>query len=94
MKIVACYKCVPNTDNIHVNPDRTINLNGVDWEIGQYDLSAIEEATKLAAATGGAAIALTAGGEIVSNSKLKKAAILPLRFSGAYLTTMQRSSKG
>jgi len=72
MKIVVCYKIVPNSDDIGVNSDRSLKLQDAAMEIGQYDLRAVEEGTKLAAATEGTAIALTVGGEIVANSKLKK----------------------
>lgn len=74
MKIAACYKATPVSDGITVNPDRTLSL-GAEWEIGQYDLCAVEEAVRLAAEQGGQAVALTVGGEIVSNSKLKKAVL-------------------
>jgi electron transfer flavoprotein beta subunit len=75
LKIVACYKCVPNTDNIAAAPDRTFSLDGAEWEIGQYDLRAIEEAARLAAETGASAVALSAGGDVISNSKLKKSVL-------------------
>lgn len=72
MKIVVCYKCVPYDESIKRNSDGTLNLKDVTWEIGQYDLNAVELGVQLAAATGGAAVGLTANGEVVSNSKMKK----------------------
>ena len=71
MKIIACYKSVP-ADPINVNRDRTLDLQNVTWEVGKYDLTAVETAMTLAGKTEGHVIALTAGGEIVSNSKMKK----------------------
>lgn len=73
MKVIVCYKLVPNADEITVNADRTLKLSAASPEIGQYDLRAVEEGVKLAAATGGEAVALTVGGEVVANSKMKKA---------------------
>lgn len=72
MKIVSCYKLTPVSDQISVNKDRTLGFDKAEWEIGSYDLNAVEAAVCLAAQTGGAVTALTVGGEIVTNSKLKK----------------------
>ena len=72
MRIVVCYKIVPDADELSVNNDRSLNLKDAVMEIGQYDLRAVEEGARLAAATGGNVIALTVGGEIVTNSKLRK----------------------
>lgn len=73
MKIIACYKLVPEEQDIRVNSDKTLDLSGAQWKIGQYDLNAVEAGMKLAECVGGEVIALTAGGEIVDNSMLKKA---------------------
>lgn len=73
MKIAACYKIVPDMETVSVKADRTLDMKSVNYEIGSYDLRAVEEANKVAAAAGGEAIAITMGGEIVSNSKMKKA---------------------
>lgn len=72
MKVVACYKCVPSSESISVSRDRSLDMSQAQWEIGQYDLRAIEAASKLAA-DGGVVVGLTAGGDIVDNSKMKKA---------------------
>ena len=75
MKVVACYKCVPNAESVRINADRSIDLSAAEWEIGQYDLCAVEEASHIAAGSGGKAIAMTAGGEIASGSKMKKSVL-------------------
>ncbi len=73
MKIVTCYKLTPVNDQIAVNKDRTLCFDKAEWEIGAYDLNAVEAGVSLAAQTDGIVTALTVGGEIVTNSKLKKA---------------------
>ncbi len=73
MKIVTCYKLVPEENDIRVADDRTLDLSGAAWKVGQYDLNAVEAAMNIAKeAAGSEVIALTCGGEIVDNSKLKK----------------------
>lgn len=71
MKIVACYKCVP-AEPIKVNKDLTLDFSEAAWEVGKYDLAAVEAAMTLASQADGTVLALTANGEIVSNSKMKK----------------------
>lgn len=73
MKIAACYKIVPDMETVSVKADRTLDMKSVNYEISAYDLRAVEEANKLVAANGGEVIAVTMGGDIVSNSKMKKA---------------------
>lgn len=73
MKIVACYKIVPDADKIETKQDRTLSIDLSAVEIGQYDLRAVEEAAKIAEITDGIAVALTVGGDAVANSKMKKA---------------------
>ncbi|NLF34856.1 MAG: putative electron transfer flavoprotein FixA [Clostridiales bacterium] len=76
MKIVVCYKNVPDEQDIAVKADRTLDFSGAVWKIGQYDLNAIEAGTVLATATGDSeVIVLTAGGAVVDNSKQKKAVL-------------------
>jgi len=73
LKIVVCYKLVPNDGNITVKPDKSLDFSACEWEIGQYDLRAVETAAKIAeTAADNVLIALTAGDSIVENSKLKK----------------------
>lgn len=73
MKIVACYKCVPFAEEIEIKKDRTVDLSTASIEIGQYDLRAVETGMRLAEAVGSKVLALTAGGQAVTNSKMKKA---------------------
>lgn len=74
MKIAACYKAVPFSEEIEVRRDRTLDFSKASLEIGQYDLRAVETAMRLKEAAGeGSVVALTIGGETVSNSKMKKA---------------------
>ena len=72
MKIIACYKLVPEEENIQVNKDNTLDISKAEWKVGQYDLNAVATAMELVAAMGGEVVVLTTGGEIVNNSKLKK----------------------
>lgn len=73
MKVVSCYKLVPDVDTIKVNHDRTLDTSSASWEIGQYDLIGVEVATRIIEANEGSTlVALTAGGSITENSKLRK----------------------
>jgi electron transfer flavoprotein beta subunit len=71
MKIVICYKCVPEEQDLRIRPDRTLDWSGAAWKIGQYDLNALEAGVRLAESTGGEALALTCGVR-ADDSKLKK----------------------
>lgn len=68
LKIVVCYKAVPEEQDILVNADHTLSFERSEYKIGVYDLNAVEAGVKL----GGTVIGLTVGGEIVDNSKMKK----------------------
>lgn len=85
MKIAACYKIVPDMETVSVKADRTLDMKSVNYEIGAYDLRAVEEANRLVAANGGEVVAVTMGGDIVSNSKMKKAILSrgPAKMYGA-----------
>lgn len=72
MKIAVCYKCVPFDESIRVKKDRTLDLENITWEIGKYDLNAAEAAVQIAAASGGEAVAVSANGKVISDSKMKK----------------------
>ena len=73
MKYVVCYKLVPNESSIGVGGDKSLDFGGCEWEIGQYDLRAVETAAKLTEASPeNVLIALTVGDAMVENSKLKK----------------------
>lgn len=76
MKIVVCYKNVANSESIKINSDGSLDFSQAAWEIGQYDMNAIEAAASIAAAVpGSSVIALTVAGGIVDNSKLRKAVL-------------------
>jgi len=73
MKIVVCYKLVPSVETISSRPDRKLDFSAAEWEIGQYDLNAVEAATRLKeAAADNTLTALTYGGAATDNTKLRK----------------------
>lgn len=73
MKIVVCYKLVPDEEKIQFKKGAMPDLSACEWQISQYDLCAIEAASKIAEQNADyQLLALTAGGDIVENSKLKK----------------------
>ena len=72
MKIVACYKYVPEEQDIAVKGDQTLDFSSAQWKVGQYDLNAVEASMKLGEVEGGEVLALTAGGENLGNAKLQK----------------------
>lgn len=73
MNIVACYKCVPEEQDITINADMTLNFKNAEYKIGTYDLNAVETAMKISEVNGSVVSVLTAGAFEVDNSKLKKA---------------------
>ena len=75
MNTVACYKITPANQDVAVAPDGSIDLAHAAMVLGEYDLMAIEEAAKVAEATEGRAVLLTAGGEALGDTKLVKAAL-------------------
>jgi electron transfer flavoprotein beta subunit len=74
MKIIACYKLVPEDQDIAVKADRTLDLAHAEPRISLYDLNAVEAAVQLAAQCGdaGAVTALSVGGAYLENSKARK----------------------
>lgn len=72
MNIIVCYKVVPDEQTISILPDGTLSMNGVQWKIGQYDEVAIEAGMRLAESSGGRIIALSVGGETLSESYYQK----------------------
>lgn len=75
MKVVSCYKVVPDERDIIVKADQTLDMSKAELKLGEYDLNAIEEGVRIADATGGTASILTVGGPQIDNSKLTKAAL-------------------
>ncbi|NDO81293.1 electron transfer flavoprotein [Citrobacter sp. NCU1] len=74
MKIITCYKCVPDEQDIVINnADGSLDLSKADGKISQYDLNAIEAAVQLKQQTGEAqVIALSVGGKALTNAKGRK----------------------
>ena len=71
MKIITCFKLVPEEQDIVVTPQRSLNFDRADAKISQFDLNAIEAATQLSA-EGDEIVALTVGGSLLQNSKVRK----------------------
>lgn len=79
MHIVSCFKVVPEEQDIVVTPDQKLSFDRADFKISQFDLNGIEAAVQLAG-EGDVVTALSVGGKILENSKLKKVcfrAVLP-----------------
>ncbi|PWM20221.1 MAG: electron transfer flavoprotein [Clostridia bacterium] len=73
MKYVVCYKLVPNESSIGVLPGKNLDFANCEWEIGQYDLRAVETAARLTENDpSNTLVALTVGDSMIENSKLKK----------------------
>ncbi|MDR0514837.1 MAG: putative electron transfer flavoprotein FixA [Coriobacteriaceae bacterium] len=77
MNIVACYKVVPEGQDIITRPDGTLDFSRAVSVLGEYDLCAIEEGVRLAQASGeGSKVCLlSAGAPAIDESKLVKAAL-------------------
>ena len=73
MNIVVCYKIVPDEQDVVVQADRTLSFERAARKIGDYDLNAVEAGAELAEAHGASLVCLTAGGDAVEDTKLKKA---------------------
>ncbi|UCZ76449.1 electron transfer flavoprotein [Dickeya zeae] len=71
MKIITCFKLVPEEQDIVVTAERTLNFDRADAKISQFDLNAIEAATQLVDDDGQVA-ALCVGGRYLDNSKVRK----------------------
>lgn len=72
MHVIACYKIVPEEQDIVILPDRNLSFSRAEWKIGQYDLNALEAAMQIVEAVGGKVSALSVGDRQLDNSKLKK----------------------
>jgi electron transfer flavoprotein beta subunit len=75
VNIVACYKIVPEEQDIAVKPDRTLAFEKAELKIGQYDLPAIEAGVKLVEEAGGKMSILSIGSKQIDNSELIKGAL-------------------
>lgn len=47
MKIVTCYKVVPEDQDIAINSDHTLKLDSAEAKISPYDLNAVEAAVQI-----------------------------------------------
>ncbi|HCL5061443.1 TPA: electron transfer flavoprotein FixA [Salmonella enterica] len=74
MKILTCYKCVPDEQDIVINnEDGSLDTRKVDAKISQYDLNAIEAACQLKQKAGDAVVtAMSVGGQALTNAKGRK----------------------
>ena len=71
MKIITCFKLVPEEQDIVVTPEYTLNFDNADAKISQFDLNAIEAASQIATDDDEIA-ALPIGGSLLQNSKVRK----------------------
>jgi electron transfer flavoprotein alpha/beta subunit len=71
MKIAVCCKFTPDTEDIKVNPDGTLDAANANWGVSEYDLQAIQAAADMSAEDD-EVVALTAGAGIIDQSKLTK----------------------
>ena len=73
MKIVVCYKLVPEEQDISVKKDDTLDFSKAGPKISQFDLNAVEASDELKKMAGDSAItALSVGGKMLENSKARK----------------------
>ena len=84
MQVVAAIKIVPDDQDIQVAADRSLDFSKARPVVSEYDLNALEAAVQLAA-TGGSAIAVTAGAASIDDSKTKKN-VLARGMEALYLT--------
>ena len=79
MQVVAAIKIVPDDQDIQVAADRSLDFSKARPVVSEYDLNALD------AATGGSAIAVTAGAASIDDSKTKKN-VLARGMEALYLT--------
>lgn len=75
MKIVVAYKWAPNPQDAKVDAEGTVDWSRAKPGLSEYDPVAAELARRLADATGGEVIGLTAGTKRVDVSMARKAAL-------------------
>jgi electron transfer flavoprotein beta subunit len=75
MKIVVAYKWAPNPQDASVGVDGVVAWSRAKSGISEYDPVAIELARRLADASGGEVVGLTAGPKSVDASMARKAAL-------------------
>ncbi len=73
MKIITCYKLVPEEQDIAVKADGVLDTSKAAPKINQFDLNAIEAAVEIKALIGECKItALSIGGKALDNPKARK----------------------
>ena len=74
MKIITCYKYVPDEQDIAINnADGSLDISKANAKISQYDLNAIEAACQLKQLVGEAQVtAMSVGGKALGNAKGRK----------------------
>lgn len=73
MKIITCYKCVPDEQDIAINADGSLDISKADAKISQYDLNAIEAACQLKQLVSDSqVVAMSVGGKALTNVKGRK----------------------
>lgn len=76
MKIITCFKLVPEEQDIVVTPEYTLNFDNADAKISQFDLNAIEAASQLATDDDEIA-ALTVGGSLLQKLESAQRRAIP-----------------
>lgn len=72
MNIIACFKVVPDEQDITVNANGELSFDKAALTISNYDLNSIEAGTQLVEANGGNLSVLSVGAAKINDSKLKK----------------------
>ncbi|MGI2859638.1 MULTISPECIES: putative electron transfer flavoprotein FixA [Shewanella] len=73
MKIIACYKLVPEEQDIKVIPNLPVDTSNVNKKIGQFDLCAVEAAVQIKATQSDCSItALSIGADALAAPKACK----------------------
>lgn len=72
MRIITCFKVVPEEQDIIVKSNGDISIEKSKLTISNYDLNSIEAGAQLAEENKGSLIALSVGASRINESKLKK----------------------
>jgi electron transfer flavoprotein beta subunit len=72
MKIITCFKVVPEEQDITIQSDGTISFERAKPTISNYDLNSMEAGAQIIETVGGQLIALSVGSSNIDDSKLKK----------------------
>ncbi len=72
MKIISCFKVVPDEQDIIIREDRTLDFSRAAATVSTYDLNAIEAGVQFVEEYGGEVTALSVGGAGIDDSKLRK----------------------